>query len=140
LNHRSLPPPTPRCCSFTYGAQTVQNRAALDVTESALLRPCFPGVKYLRMDGSVSQTERAAAVDRFSADPSVAILLLTTRVGHLGLNLSAASMVVFLEHDWNPQVDLQAMDRAHRLGQRKAVNVYRLIAADSVEQRVLRLQ
>lgn len=79
----------------------------MDVTESALLRPCFPGVKYLRMDGSVSQAERSAIVDRFSADPSVAMLLLTTRVGHLGLNLSAASMVVFLEHDWNPQVDLQ---------------------------------
>ncbi|CAN0509826.1 unnamed protein product, partial [Scytosiphon promiscuus] len=79
-----------------------QYRAALDVTESALLRPCFPEVKYLRMDGSSSQAERAAVVDRFSTDPSVAILLLTTRVGHLGLNLSAASMVVFLEHDWNP--------------------------------------
>lgn len=86
---------------------THNNRAALDVTESALLRPCFPGVKFLRIDGSVSQAERAAAVDRFSADASVAVLLLTTRVGHLGLNLSAASMVVFLEHDWNPQVDLQ---------------------------------
>lgn len=90
-----------------YPAPAHHNRVALDVTESALLRPCFPGVKYLRMDGSVPQAERAAVVDRFSADPSVAILLLTTRVGHLGLNLSAASMVVFLEHDWNPQVDLQ---------------------------------
>lgn len=108
LNHRSHPPSTSRCSPFLpTGHKTVQHRAALDVTESALLRPCFPGVKYLRMDGSVSQAERAAAVDRFSADPSVAILLLTTRVGHLGLNLSAASMVVFLEHDWNPQVDLQ---------------------------------
>lgn len=87
--------------------ESPKNRAALDVTESALLRPCFPGVKYLRIDGSVAQAERAAAVDRFSADASVAVLLLTTRVGHLGLNLSAASMVVFLEHDWNPQVDLQ---------------------------------
>lgn len=77
------------------------------MTESALLGPFFGGTKYLRVDGSVSQVERAAAVDRFSADPSVALLLLTTRVGHLGLNLHAASMVVFLEHDWNPQVDLQ---------------------------------
>lgn len=59
------------------------------------------------MDGSLSQEHRAEVVDRFSTDPSVAVLLLTTRVGHLGLNLSAASMVVFLEHDWNPQVDLQ---------------------------------
>lgn len=82
-------------------------RGALDVTESALLKPFFPTVRYLRMDGSVSQEDRAATVDRFSADPYVALLLLTTRVGHLGLNLHAASMVVFLEHDWNPQVDLQ---------------------------------
>lgn len=65
------------------------------------------------MDGSSSQAERAAIVDRFSTDPSVAILLLTTRVGHLGLNLSAASMVVFLEHDWNPQVDLQVRGRSY---------------------------
>lgn len=77
------------------------------MTESALLRPFFAGVRYLRVDGSVSQDERAAAVDRFTTDPAVALLLLTTRVGHLGLNLYAASMVVFLEHDWNPQVDLQ---------------------------------
>ncbi|CAM9115468.1 unnamed protein product [Laminaria digitata] len=126
----------PRCKCLVFA----QHKAALDVTETALLRPCFPEVKYLRMDGSSSQAERAAVVDRFSTDQSVAILLLTTRVGHLGLNLSAASMVVFLEHDWNPQVDLQAMDRAHRLGQRNAVNVYRLIAASSIEQRVLRLQ
>lgn len=77
------------------------------MTESALLRPFFPDVSCLRVDGSVSQDERAAAVDRFSTDPAVGLLLLTTRVGHLGLNLHAASMVVFLEHDWNPQVDLQ---------------------------------
>lgn len=87
------------------------SRAALDVTESALLRPWFPGVRFLRIDGSVGQDERAAAVDRFSTDPMVAVLLLTTRVGHLGLNLHAASMVVFLEHDWNPQVDLQVTTR-----------------------------
>ncbi|CAB1096075.1 unnamed protein product [Ectocarpus sp. CCAP 1310/34] len=104
--------PLPGCKCLIFA----QHKAALDVTESALLRPCFPGVKYLRMDGSVSQAERAAAVDRFSADPSVAILLLTTRVGHLGLNLSAASMVVFLEHDWNPQVDLQVRGCAGVLG------------------------
>ena len=81
-------PPAPTSCATASTRGTVQFRAALDVTESALLRPCFPKVKYLRMDGSSSQAERAAVVDRFSTDPSVAILLLTTRVGHLGLNLS----------------------------------------------------
>lgn len=75
--------------------------------ESALLRPFFPTVGFLRVDGLLSGEDRAAVVDRFVTDPSVVLLLLTTRVGHLGLNLSVANMVVFLEHDWNPQVDLQ---------------------------------
>jgi TATA-binding protein-associated factor len=55
------------------------------------------------------------------------VLLLTTHVGGLGLNLTSADTVVFLEHDWNPMKDLQAMDRAHRIGQTRTVNVYRLL-------------
>jgi TATA-binding protein-associated factor len=57
----------------------------------------------------------------------VQVLLLTTHVGGLGLNLTSADTVVFLEHDWNPMKDLQAMDRAHRIGQTRTVNVYRLL-------------
>ena len=56
-------------------------------------------------------------VQRFNSDPTIDVLLLTTSVGGLGLNLTSADTVVFLEHDWNPMKDLQAMDRAHRLGQ-----------------------
>jgi TATA-binding protein-associated factor len=67
-------------------------------------------------------------------------MLLTTAVGGLGLNLTAADTVIFLEHDWNPQKDLQAMDRAHRLGQRRAVNVYRLLVRGTLEEQVMSLQ
>lgn len=68
------------------------------------------------------------------------VLLLTTHVGGLGLNLTSADTVVFLEHDWNPMKDLQAMDRAHRIGQTRTVNVYRLLMADTLEERVMSLQ
>ena len=68
------------------------------------------------------------------------MLLLTTHVGGLGLNLTSADTVVFLEHDWNPMKDLQAMDRAHRLGQTRTVNVYRLLMRDTLEERIMGLQ
>ena len=83
---------------------------------------------------------RAAIVNTFNNDPSIHVLLLTTRVGGLGLNLTGASMVVFLEHDYNPFADLQAMDRAHRIGQLKAVNVYRLVTTGTIEEKIMELQ
>ena len=66
--------------------------------------------------------------------------MITTRVGGLGLNLTAADIVIFMEHDWNPTKDLQAMDRAHRLGQQKHVLVYRLIVKQTLEERIMNLQ
>lgn len=68
------------------------------------------------------------------------MLLLTTKVGGLGLNLTGADTVIFVEHDWNPMNDLQAMDRAHRLGQKKVVNVYRLITKNTLEEKIMGLQ
>lgn len=68
------------------------------------------------------------------------MLLLTTQVGGLGLNLTGADTVIFVEHDWNPMKDLQAMDRAHRIGQKKVVNVYRLITRSTVEEKIMGLQ
>jgi len=79
-------------------------------------------------------------VERFNSDDSIKALLLTTRVGGLGLNLTGADTVIFLEHDWNPHVDLQAMDRAHRIGQTKTVNVYRLVAAGTIEEKIMKIQ
>ena len=68
-------------------------------------------MSYLRLDGSVEATRRFQVVRAFNADPTVEVLLLTTAVGGLGLNLTAADVVIFLEHDWNPQRDLQARER-----------------------------
>ena len=76
----------------------------------------------------------------FQRDPTIPVLLLTTRVGGLGLNLTAADTVFFLEHDWNPMMDMQAMDRAHRLGQTSTVNVFRAIVKDTYEERLMGVQ
>lgn len=65
------------------------------------------------------------------------IFLLSTRAGGLGINLTSADTVVIYDSDWNPQMDLQAMDRAHRIGQTKQVNVYRLITKNSLEERII---
>ncbi|MEQ2168094.1 btaf1 RNA polymerase II, B-TFIID transcription factor-associated, 170kDa, partial [Goodea atripinnis] len=94
-----------------------QLKSMLDIVEHDLLKPKLPTVTYLRLDGSVPAGQRHSIVSRFNNDPSIDVLLLTTHVGGLGLNLTGADTVVFVEHDWNPMRDLQAMDRAHRIGQ-----------------------
>lgn len=115
-----------------------QLRSTLDLVESGVLRPA--GVPFLRLDGGVPAAKRFGVAAAFEADPTVPVLLLTTHVGGLGLNLTAADTVVFLEHDWNPMKDMQAMDRAHRLGQTRPVSVYRLLVKGTLEERVLSLQ
>lgn len=117
-----------------------QLKAMLDIVEKDLLRMHLPTVTYLRLDGSIPATQRHSVVTRFNADPSIDVLLLTTQVGGLGLNLTGADTVIFVEHDWNPMKDLQAMDRAHRIGQKKVVNVYRLITKSTVEEKIMGLQ
>lgn len=94
---------------------------------------------YLRLDGSVPVNQRGNVVTRFNTE-AVPYLFLTTAIGGLGLNLTAADVVVFYEHDWNPFNDLQAMDRAHRLGQKKTVNVFRLICKGTIEEKVMNYQ
>ena len=97
----------------------------------------FKGYNYLRLDGSCKISERRDMVNEFQSNPSVFIFLLSTRAGGLGINLTAADTVIFYDSDWNPTVDQQAMDRAHRLGQTKQVTVYRLITRGTVEERIL---
>ncbi|KAH8236804.1 hypothetical protein KR026_011206 [Drosophila bipectinata] len=117
-----------------------QLKAMLDIVEHDLLRRHLPSVTYLRLDGSVPASQRQDIVNNFNSDPSIDVLLLTTLVGGLGLNLTGADTVIFVEHDWNPMKDLQAMDRAHRIGQKKVVNVYRLITRNSLEEKIMGLQ
>lgn len=117
-----------------------QLKSMLDIVENDLLKKHMPTVTYLRLDGSTPAGSRHSLVQRFNNDPSIDILLLTTHVGGLGLNLTGADTVVFVEHDWNPMKDLQAMDRAHRIGQKKVVNVYRLITRGTLEEKIMGLQ
>uniref|UniRef100_A0A8C5MZY2 B-TFIID TATA-box binding protein associated factor 1 n=1 Tax=Leptobrachium leishanense TaxID=445787 RepID=A0A8C5MZY2_9ANUR len=117
-----------------------QLKSMLDIVEHDLLKPHLPSVTYLRLDGSIPAGQRHSIVSRFNNDPSIDVLLLTTHVGGLGLNLTGADTVVFVEHDWNPMRDLQAMDRAHRIGQKRVVNVYRLITRGTLEEKIMGLQ
>ncbi len=96
------------------------------------------GYGTVRLDGSTR--DRAAVVDRFQHDPGVSIFLVSLKAGGTGLNLTAADHVFLFDPWWNPAVEQQAFDRAHRIGQDKPVFVYRLIAADTVEERILALQ
>ncbi|KAL1837909.1 hypothetical protein VTJ49DRAFT_3255 [Mycothermus thermophilus] len=117
-----------------------QMKEMLDMVQNTVLKAMLPSVQYLRLDGSVEANRRQDIVNKFNSDPSYDVLLLTTSVGGLGLNLTGADTVIFVEHDWNPQKDLQAMDRAHRIGQKKVVNVYRLITRGTLEEKILGLQ
>ncbi|CAE7140157.1 unnamed protein product [Rhizoctonia solani] len=117
-----------------------QMRQMLDIIEEDLFRPLMPTVTYMRLDGSTPANQRHGVVQTFNSDPSIDCLLLTTSVGGLGLTLTGADTVIFVEHDWNPMKDLQAMDRAHRLGQKKVVNVYRLITKGTLEEKIMGLQ
>ncbi|KAK3368086.1 hypothetical protein B0H63DRAFT_528473 [Podospora didyma] len=117
-----------------------QMKEMLDMVQNTVLKKLLPSVSYLRLDGGVEANKRQDIVNKFNSDPSYDVLLLTTSVGGLGLNLTGADTVIFVEHDWNPQKDLQAMDRAHRIGQKKVVNVYRLITRGTLEEKILSLQ
>jgi SNF2 family DNA or RNA helicase len=93
---------------------------------------------YLRLDGSTKAEERHEMLELFNApDNDIFLFMLSTRAGGLGLNLQSADTVILFDSDWNPQADLQAQDRAHRIGQRNEVRVFRLICADTVEERIL---
>jgi len=94
--------------------------------------------KYLRLDGSSKLSDRRDMVEDFQTKPEIFVFLLSTRAGGLGINLTAADTVIFYDSDWNPTMDQQAMDRAHRPGQTKQVTVYRLVTRNTVEEHILK--
>lgn len=133
-----------------------QMTAMLDILQDFLTSNNYT---YVRLDGSSSLDQRRSVVDRFQnkyvcglcdfdgiavvafifdvLSPNVFVFLLSTRAGGLGINLVAADTVIFYDNDWNPTMDSQAMDRAHRLGQTRPVTVYRLVTRHTVEERIL---
>lgn len=98
------------------------------------------GWTYVRFDGSMNITDRNAAVTKFTQDPSCRIMLVSLKAGNAGLNLVAASHVVLFDPFWNPYVEDQAIDRAHRIGQTREVFVHRLLIEGTVEDRICELQ
>ena len=93
--------------------------------------------KYMRLDGSCKISDRRDMVADFQNREEYFAFILSTRAGGVGINLTAADTVIFYDSDWNPTVDQQAMDRAHRLGQTRQVTVYRLVTKGSIEERIL---
>lgn len=96
----------------------------------------YRNYKYCRLDGSTKLEDRRDTVADFQQRPEIFVFLLSTRAGGLGINLTAADTVIFYDSDWNPTIDSQAMDRAHRLGQTRQVTVYRLITRGTIEERI----
>jgi SNF2 family DNA or RNA helicase len=107
----------------------------LDRTEPHLRNA---GIDFVRLDGSTR--DRGAVVDRFQDDDGPPVFLISLKAGGTGLNLTAADHVFLLDPWWNPAAEDQAADRAHRIGQDKPVMVYRLVASETVEERILALQ
>lgn len=107
----------------------------LDVLEDYCI---YRGHQYCRIDGNTSGEDRESQIDAYNAPNSEKfIFLLSTRAGGLGINLYTADIVVIFDSDWNPQMDLQAMDRAHRIGQKKEVQVFRFCVDNSIEEKVI---
>ncbi len=96
------------------------------------------GISWCRLDGSTK--DRGAMVERFQSDASISVFLISLKAGGAGLNLTGADTVIHFDPWWNPAVEAQATDRAHRIGQEKVVTSIKLIARDTVEQRVLEMQ
>ena len=114
-----------------------QTQQTLDILEKMVIER---GYTYHRMDGSTSVATRSRLIDDFNANPNVSLFLLTTRVGGLGINLVGASKCIIFDPDWNPSTDVQARERAWRIGQTKEVTVYRLILSGTIEEKVYHRQ
>jgi ATP-dependent helicase STH1/SNF2 len=112
-----------------------QMTAIMDIMEDFLR---YRGIAFLRLDGTTKSDDRSDLLREFNApDSPYFMFLLSTRAGGLGLNLQTADTVIIYDSDWNPHQDLQAQDRAHRIGQKNEVRILRLISSNSVEEKIL---
>ena len=131
-----------KLCQKLYGKSQIlifsQMTRMLDILEDYCNEK---GYKYCRIDGETSLEDREIMITEFTKPNSDKfIFLLSTRAGGLGLNLMSSDTVILYDSDWNPQVDLQAMDRVHRIGQTKPVLIYRLLCENTIEEKILERQ
>ncbi|XP_072881772.1 DNA excision repair protein ERCC-6 [Hemitrygon akajei] len=114
-----------------------QSRQMLDILELFVRNL---GYTYFKMDGSTTIPSRQPLILKFNENSSIFLFLLTTRVGGLGINLTGANRVIIYDPDWNPSTDIQARERAWRIGQTKQVTVYRLLTAGTIEEKIYHRQ
>ena len=93
-------------------------------------------MSFFRLDGSTNMNERQPMIDQFTADPEITVFLLSTKAGGAGINLAAANKIVIFDSSFNPQEDIQAENRAHRVGQKREVEVVRLVTRNSIEEKI----
>ena len=98
------------------------------------------GINFAYLDGSMNSQKRAEEVARFQEDNNVKVFLISLKAGGVGLNLTAARYVFMLDPWWNPAIEQQAINRAHRIGQKQTVFVYKFITRESIEEKILKLQ
>ncbi|KAL8762611.1 MAG: hypothetical protein Q9184_001412 [Pyrenodesmia sp. 2 TL-2023] len=115
-----------------------QHRIMLDILEKFI--KSLQGFNYRRMDGNTAIHARQGMVDEFNNNPDAHVFLLTTKVGGLGINLTGADRVIIYDPDWNPSTDVQARERAWRLGQKREVMIYRLMTAGTIEEKIYHRQ
>ena len=115
-----------------------QHRIMLDILEKFI--GSIGGFNYRRMDGTTPIHTRQGLVDEFNNNPTAHVFLLTTKVGGLGINLTGANRVIIYDPDWNPSTDVQARERAWRLGQKREVMIYRLMTAGTIEEKIYHRQ
>ena len=115
-----------------------QHRIMLDILERFIRS--MPGFNYRRMDGNTPIQSRQSIVDEFNSNSAAHVFLLTTKVGGLGVNLTGANRVIIFDPDWNPSTDIQARERAWRLGQKREVMIYRLMTSGTIEEKIYHRQ
>ncbi|MDC0802315.1 SNF2-related protein [Clostridium paraputrificum] len=98
------------------------------------------GINHIYLDGSIGSKERGELVKKFNEDPLISVFLISLKAGGVGLNLTSASVVIHFDPWWNPAIENQATDRAHRFGQKNVVEVIKLISKDTIEEKILLLQ
>ncbi|KAK7431815.1 DNA repair protein rhp26 [Neonectria magnoliae] len=114
-----------------------QGKQMLNIIQKCI-REC--GISHLRMDGETPVDQRQSMIDKFNGDPDIHVFLMTTRTGGLGTNLTGADRIIIFDPDWNPSTDLQARERAWRLGQKKPVKIYRLMTEGTIEEKIYHRQ
>ncbi|WWC61953.1 uncharacterized protein I303_104539 [Kwoniella dejecticola CBS 10117] len=112
-----------------------QMTRVLDILEIFL---SYNGHRYLRLDGSTKIEDRQVITERFNSDPKYFVFIASSRSGGVGINLTGADTVFFYDSDWNPSMDRQCMDRAHRIGQTREVHIYRFVSSHTLEENMLK--